>query len=45
MTGAIAGAYFGIPKNIVKQGLSHLSKHLLKHVNEFERIYPTNSLK
>ncbi len=45
MTGAIAGVYFGIPETIKKQGLKYLPKHLLKYVNEFERNYPTNSLK
>lgn len=36
MAGAVAGAYYGIPQNIVEQALSYLPKDLFDVVAEFE---------
>src|SRR5699024_5398929 len=38
ITGAIAGAYYGVPKEIEKQGLKYLDERMLKIVKDFNKI-------
>ena len=38
ITGGIAGAYYGVPKEIEKQGLKYLDERMLKIVKDFNKI-------
>lgn len=38
ITGAIAEAYYGIPKNIEASALTYLDKRLLKNYNKFKKV-------
>ncbi len=42
ITGGIAGAYYGIPKKIEKQGLKYLDKRMLKIVKNFNKMIVKN---
>ena len=45
MTGAIAEAYYGIPKSIKSKGLKYLTPTLYRYVMEFESKYPGKIVK
>jgi ADP-ribosylglycohydrolase len=45
MTGAIAEAYYGIPKSIKSKGLKYLTPTLYRYVVEFESKYPGKIVK
>lgn len=42
ITGGIAGAYYGVPKEIEKQGLKYLDERMLKIVKDFNKIIIKN---
>ena len=39
ITGGVAEAYYGVPKNIKQQALTYLDNNLLKTLKEFEELY------
>jgi type I restriction enzyme M protein len=45
MTGAIAEAYYGIPKSIKSKGLKYLTPTLYRYAMEFESKYPGKIVK
>ena len=42
ITGGIAGAYYGVPREIEKQGLKYLDERMLKIVKDFNKIIIKN---
>lgn len=41
MTGAVAEAYYGVPKEILDQGIGFLDERQLEIIHSFEQEYPT----
>lgn len=42
ITGGIAGAYYGVPREIENQGLKYLDERMLKIVKDFNKIIIKN---